>query len=258
MVRYSLWAKAGSPNFRPPTSTSCEISSDIYIRNKIHNKCNVLELSQNHPPFPVCGKIVFYKTSPWCQKGWGLLKEQVKSRGKEGKHLELKASVNGLQWGNLEPCCCSVIKSCPTLCDPMDCSSPGLPALHYLPGFSETQVHCQWCHWTILSSAVPFSSYPKSFFPSIRVFSNELALCIRWPKYWSFNFHISPSNEYSGLIPWGWSKGLSRVFSKTTVRKHQFFDTAFFIVQLSHLYMTTGKTIDLTAGTFVSKSMSLF
>ena len=156
----------------------------------------------------------------------------------------------------------SASQSCPTLCDPMDCSSPGLPALHYLPEFSETQVHCQRCHWTILSSAAPFSSYPKSFFPSIRVFSNELALCIRWPKYWSFDFSISPSNEYSGLIPWGWtglisllSKGLSRVFSKTTVRKHQFFDAAFFIGQLSHLYMTTGKTIDI--GTFVGKMMSL-
>ena len=70
-----------------------------------------------------------------------------------------------------------------------------------------------------------------SIFPSIRVFSNELALCIKWPKYWSFSFSISPSNEYSGLIPLGWtgwislqSKGLLRVFSNTTVQKHQFFD----------------------------------
>jgi len=70
-----------------------------------------------------------------------------------------------------------------------------------------------------------------SIFPSIRVFSNESVLPIRWPKYWSFSFSISPSNEYSGLFPLGWtgwislqSKGLSRVFSNTTVRKHQFFD----------------------------------
>ena len=69
-----------------------------------------------------------------------------------------------------------------------------------------------------------------SIFPSIRVFSNESALCIRWPKYWSFSFSISPSEEYSGLISLGWigwisllSKGLSRVFSNTTVQKHQFF-----------------------------------
>ena len=63
-----------------------------------------------------------------------------------------------------------------------------------------------------------------SIFPSIRVFSNESALCIRWPKYWTFNFSISPSNEYSGLISFSLqSKGLSRVFSNTTVQKHQFF-----------------------------------
>ena len=73
---------------------------------------------------------------------------------------------------------------------------------------------------------------PPSIFPSIRVFSNESVLCIRWPKYWSFSFYNSPSNEYSGLISFrmtGWtslqSKGLSRVFSNTTVQKHQFFGT---------------------------------
>ena len=73
---------------------------------------------------------------------------------------------------------------------------------------------------------------PSIFPPSIRVFSKESVLHIRWPKYWSFSFSSSPSNEYSGLIPWGWtrwiflqSKGLSRVFSNTTVQKHQFFST---------------------------------
>ena len=66
---------------------------------------------------------------------------------------------------------------------------------------------------------------PPSIFPSIRVFSNESALRIRWPKYWSFSFSISPSNEYSGLISFrmDWSKGLSRAFSNTTVQKHKFF-----------------------------------
>jgi len=73
---------------------------------------------------------------------------------------------------------------------------------------------------------------PPSIFPRIRVFSNESVLHVRWPKYWSFSFSISPSNEYSGLFPLGWtgwisllSKGLSRVFSNTTVQKHQFFST---------------------------------
>ena len=108
-----------------------------------------------------------------------------------------------------------------------------------------------------------------SNFPNIRVFSNETVLPIRWPKYWSFSFSISPYNEYSGLIsfrmdwfPFGWislqSKGLLRVFSNTTVQKHQFlWPSAFFIVQLSHPYMTTRKTIDLTRQIFVGKVMSL-
>ena len=103
-----------------------------------------------------------------------------------------------------------------------------------------------------------------SIFPSIRVFSNESTLHIRWPKYWSFSFSIIPSNEHPGLIcPLGWtgwislqSKGLSKVFSNTTVQKHQFFGT-FFMVQLSHPYMTTRKMIALTRWTFVGKVMSL-
>ena len=104
-----------------------------------------------------------------------------------------------------------------------------------------------------------------SIFPSTRVFSNESVLCIRWPKYWSYSFSISPSNEYSGLISFrmDWLdllavSLLSRVFSNTTIQKHQFFWlSAFFRVQLSHPYMTTGKTIALTRQTFVGKVMSL-
>ena len=98
---------------------------------------------------------------------------------------------------------------------------------------------------------------PPSIFPSIRVFSNESVLCIRWPKYWSFSFNISPSSEYSGLISLQ-SKGLSRVSPNTTVQKHQFFSTQlYFIFQLSHSYRTSGKTMALTRWTFVGRAMSL-
>ena len=105
-----------------------------------------------------------------------------------------------------------------------------------------------------------------SIFPSIRVFSNELALHIRWPKYWSFSFSISPSNEHPGLIPFrmdwldllavqGTLKSLLQHHSsKASILRH----SAFFIVQLSHPYTTTGKTIALTGLTFVGKVMSLF
>ena len=104
-----------------------------------------------------------------------------------------------------------------------------------------------------------------SIFPSIRVFSSDSVLCIRWPKYWSFSFSISPSNEYSGLISsrmdWldllavqGTLKSLLQHHSsKASILRH----SAFFIVQLSHPYMTTGKTIALTRRTFVDKIMSL-
>ena len=115
--------------------------------------------------------------------------------------------------------------------------------------------HLMLCHPLLLL---------PSIFPSIRVFSNESALHIRWPKYWSFSFSISPSNEYSGLISFridwldllavqGTLKSLHHHSSKVSILLH----SAFFIVQLSHPYMTTGKTIALTRRTFVGKVMSL-
>ena len=121
-------------------------------------------------------------------------------------------------------CCCSVAKPYWTLCDPVDCSMPGLLVPHYLlelPKFMSIELvmpsshHILCCHLLLLLSV----------FPSIRVFSNESVLHIR---YWSFSFSISPSNEYSGLISRTGllslqSKGLSRVFTSTTVQKHQFF-----------------------------------
>ena len=96
-------------------------------------------------------------------------------------------------------CCYSVTKSCPALCNPMDCNTSGSSVLHYLPEFLKFMFiesvmpsnHLILCHPLLLL---------PSIFPSIRVFSNELALCIRWPKYQSFSFSISPSNEYSGWI----------------------------------------------------------
>ena len=95
---------------------------------------------------------------------------------------------------------------------------------------------------------------PPSIFPSIRVFSNEPALHIWWPKYWSFSFSISPSNEYSGLISFriDWFDFLQHHSSKTPIHH-----SIFFKVQHSHPYMTTGKTIALTRWTFVGKVMSL-
>ena len=117
---------------------------------------------------------------------------------------------------------------------------------------------------TLLILCRPLLLLP-SIFPSIRVFFSELALCIRWPKYWSFSFHLSPSSEYSGLIyfrvDWfdllevqGTLKSLLQHHnSKAPILKH----SAFFMVQLSHPYMTAGKTIAFTIRTFVSKVMSL-
>ena len=93
----------------------------------------------------------------------------------------------------------SVAQSCPTLCDPIDCSTPGFPVLHYLPEFAQTHAHR-------VSDAIQPShplwspSPPALNLSSIRIFSNESALRIRWPKYWSFSFNISPSNEYSRFI----------------------------------------------------------
>ena len=93
-------------------------------------------------------------------------------------------------------CCCSVAKSCLILCNPRGCSMLGSPVLHYPPEFAQIHVHESsnhliLCHLLFLLPSV---------FPSIRVFSNKSTLHIRWPKYWSFSFSSSPSNEYSGLI----------------------------------------------------------
>ena len=123
----------------------------------------------------------------------------------------------------------SVTQSCPTLCDPMDYSTPGFPVHHQLPELTQTHVH-RVSDAIQPSYPLSSSSPPALNLPSIRVFSKESVLHIRWPKYWSFSFSISSSSEYSGLISFriDWLisslyKGLSRVLSNTTVQKHQFF-----------------------------------
>ena len=106
---------------------------------------------------------------------------------------------------------------------------------------------------------------PPSIFPSIRIFSNESALCIRWPKYWSFSFNISSSNEYSGLISFRVNSldllavqgTLKSLLQHHSSKASILWRLAFFIVQLSHTYMTKGKTIALMRWTFVGKVMSL-
>ena len=120
----------------------------------------------------------------------------------------------------------------------------------------------QWCHPTILCH--PLLLLP-SILPSIRVFSHESALCIRWPKYWSFSFSISPSNIYSGLLSFriDWLDLLAVQGTLKSLLQHHDLKAlilqhlAFFMIQLSHPYMTTGKAIALTIWTFVSKVMSL-
>ena len=151
-------------------------------------------------------------------------------------------------------CYCSVAQSYPTLCSPMDCST------------SVSSRVCldscplgQWYHPTSSSSATPFSSCLQSF-PASESFFNESALCIRWPKYWSFSFSISPSSEYLGLISFrvDWfhllavQGTLKSLLQHHSLKKSILWLSAFFMVQLSHPYMTTGKAIALTMRTFVS------
>ena len=146
----------------------------------------------------------------------------------------------------------------------MDCSTPDFPVLYYLSEFAQTHVH--WVgdaiNHLVLYCPILFLS---PIFPSIRVFSNVSALPIRWPKDWSFSFSISLSNEHSGLISFrvDWLDLLAvQETLKSLLQYHIFkasilWRSAFFIVQLSHLYMATGKTTALTRQTIVSKVISL-
>ena len=158
----------------------------------------------------------------------------------------------------------SVAQSCPTLCDPMDCSTLGLAVYHQLRSLLKLMSielvmpssHLILCRSLLLLPPIP---------PSIRVFSNESTLRIRWPKYWSFSFNISPSSEHPGLISFrmDWLDLLAVQGTLKTLLQHHcskasfLLRSAFFMVQLSHPYMTTGKTIALTRWTFVGQVMSL-
>ena len=158
----------------------------------------------------------------------------------------------------------SVTQSCLTLCNPVDCRKPGFMSITN--------------SWSLLKlvtiESVMSSNHlifccplllPPSIFPSIRVFSNESVLHIRWPKYWSFSFNISPYNEHPGLISFrmDWLDLLAVQWTLRSLLQYHsskasiLWCSAFFIAQLSHTYMTTGKTIALTRWTFVSKDMSL-
>ena len=147
----------------------------------------------------------------------------------------------------------SVAQSCLTLCDPMNHNTPGLPSITNSQSLPKPM-----CIEFVIPSNHLILYHPllllPSIFPSIRVFSNASALHIRWPEYWSFSFNISPSNEHPGLISFrmDWLdlfsvQGTLKSLLKHHSSKAQIFQcSAFFIVQLSHPYMTTGKTIALT------------
>ena len=138
------------------------------------------------------------------------------------------------------------------------CSSP-TPGVH-----SDSHPSNQWCHQAISSSVVPFSSCPQSL-PASESFPMSQTLRMRWPKYWSFSFSIIPSKEIPGLISFrmDWLDLLAVQRTLKSLLQHHSSKasilrrSAFFTVQLSHPYMTTGKTIALTRGTFVGKVMSL-
>ena len=158
----------------------------------------------------------------------------------------------------------SIAQSCPTLCDPADCSTTKLTCQSPSPRACSDMSIRSVVSSNHLILCCPLL-LPLSIFPSIKVFTNEWVLHIRWPNYWSFSFSISPSNEYLGLISFrmDWLDFLAIQGTLKSFLKHQTSKasilkcSAFFIVQFSHPYMTTAKTIALSRWTFVGKVMSL-
>ena len=159
----------------------------------------------------------------------------------------------------------SVAQSCPTLCDPMNCSTPGFPVFRYVPEFAQTQVH--WVSGAIQPSHPLSPPSPPALNLSQHrgLFQWKTSDHIEWSKYWRFSISISPSNEYSGLISFrmDWLDLLAvQGILKSLLQYHNskpsiLRPSAFLMVQLSLLYVTTGKTIALTSYTFISKVMSL-
>ena len=154
----------------------------------------------------------------------------------------------------------SAAQSCPTLCDPMGCSTPGLPVHHQLLECTQTHVHLVG---DTIQPSHPLSS-PSP--PALNLSQHQcLFQLVRWQKYWSFSFNISSSNEHPGLISFrmDWFDLLAVQGTLKSLLQHHSSKapilrcSAFFTVQLSHLYMTTGKTIALTRWTFVGKVISL-
>ena len=212
----------------------------------------------------ICSRIICWKESLWrnvlslllCQRSldymwiylWNLLSPRI--------YLFILLPILDRLY-----CCCSISKSRVTL-SPMDCSMPGFPVLHYLPEFIEPMStesvmppnHLIFCCPLCLLSSI---------FLSISVFSNESALCIRWSKDWSFSFSISSSSEYSGLISFriDWLdllavQGTLKSLLQSHNSKSLGLSSAFFMIQLSHLYMTARKTMALDIWIFVGKMMT--
>ena len=156
--------------------------------------------------------------------------------------MKLRKVFPGIQFS-------SITQSCLALCDPMNCSTPGLSVNHHLAEFTQTHVH--WVGDAIQPSHPLSSPSPPAFNLSqhFRVFSNESALRIRWPKYWRFSFNISPSNEHPGLISFrvDWldlfavQRTLKNLLQHHSSKASILWCWASFISQLSHPYMTTGK-----------------
>ena len=158
--------------------------------------------------------------------------------------------------------CCSVAQSGPTFCNPMDCSMPGFPVPHHLPEFAQVHVHC--ISDTVQPSHPLMPSYPSALALSQHQGLFQWVICShQGPKYWNFSFSISPSSEYSGLISlnihWFDLLAVQETF-KSVLQHHSskasiLWCSAFFTVQLSQPYVTTGKTMALTIWTFVGRVM---